>query len=247
MNTSANIDAESRKDPARLEREIDQQRARISGIIDALEYQLAPRQLLDRAAGLTQDNGREFAQNLRETVQAHPVPALLTSVGLAWMYISRNDRPAGAARASWPSAQGDSSSVDDLKDGAKNLGDRLSDATDQARTSVHDAASHISESTSHARQAVREQGRWARDQFNQTLERNPLALGAVGVALGALVGALLPRTEQEDRMMGKASDRAANEMKQQARSAVEQARETVASSTETDDSASAAAPKTSTD
>jgi ElaB/YqjD/DUF883 family membrane-anchored ribosome-binding protein len=48
------------------------------------------------------------------------------------------------------------------------------------------------------------------------------------------VGALLPRTEQEDRLLGAASDRAASDLKQQAESALEQARETVAESTAKD-------------
>lgn len=240
MNTDTNVNAQSQKSPDRLEHEIDRQRDRISGIIDALEYQMAPRQLLDRAVGLSQDNGREFADNLRETVQAHPVPALLSTVGLAWMFISRNEKstrlrvPTGLSGTS--SNASDGNAMDNLKDGAKDLGDKLSDAKDQVRGSLEDARAHLSDSTSRAADTMRDQGRWARDRFNDTLEQNPMALGAVGVALGALVGALLPRTEQEDRLMGSASDRATSELKDQAQSAVHEARDKVASSTAADDS-----------
>lgn len=39
------------------------------------------------------------------------------------------------------------------------------------------------------------------------LEANPLALGAVGLAVGSLVAAIAPRMQQEDEIMGEARDR----------------------------------------
>jgi len=38
------------------------------------------------------------------------------------------------------------------------------------------------------------------------LEANPIALGAVGIAVGSLVGAIAPRLQQEDQLMGEARD-----------------------------------------
>jgi hypothetical protein len=45
-----------------------------------------------------------------------------------------------------------------------------------------------------------------RDTFADVLEREPLALGAFGLAIGAALGALLPRTATEDRLMGEWRD-----------------------------------------
>jgi hypothetical protein len=45
--------------------------------------------------------------------------------------------------------------------------------------------------------------------YNHLLRENPLALGAIGIAVGALLGTALPTTEPENRMMGEASDRLA--------------------------------------
>jgi hypothetical protein len=45
-----------------------------------------------------------------------------------------------------------------------------------------------------------------RDTFADVLEREPLALGAFGLAIGAALGALLPRTAAEDRLMGEWRD-----------------------------------------
>jgi hypothetical protein len=38
------------------------------------------------------------------------------------------------------------------------------------------------------------------------LEANPIALGAVGLAVGSIVGAIAPRLQQEDQLMGEARD-----------------------------------------
>lgn len=45
------------------------------------------------------------------------------------------------------------------------------------------------------------QGLW------QKLEANPIALGAVGIAVGSLVAAIAPRMPKEDEIMGEARDR----------------------------------------
>jgi hypothetical protein len=56
-------------------------------------------------------------------------------------------------------------------------------------------------------------GMRAEKMSNQTqgiwkkLEANPIALGAVGIAVGSLVGAIAPRLQQEDELMGEARDR----------------------------------------
>ena len=92
MSTAERIEAESHKDPARLEQEIDQQRADINHIVDALENKLSPGQLFDRMVNFGKGNGREFAQNIGNAVKANPVPALLTSIGLLWLYASRDER-----------------------------------------------------------------------------------------------------------------------------------------------------------
>lgn len=59
----------------------------------------------------------------------------------------------------------------------------------------------------------------ARMGFDNMLEDNPIALGALGVAAGAMLGAILPATESEDRWMGEMRDRVAEDVKSGAREA----------------------------
>ena len=46
----------------------------------------------------------------------------------------------------------------------------------------------------------------ARSQYRQMLQDQPLALGIVGLAIGALVAAAAPRVRQRDEVTGKATD-----------------------------------------
>jgi hypothetical protein len=93
MNTQDNIRMESQKDPAQLEREIDQQRNHIEQIVSALENKLSPGEIFDRMLNFGKGGGKDFASNLTDTVKANPVPALLTAAGLMWLYSGRNKPP----------------------------------------------------------------------------------------------------------------------------------------------------------
>ena len=58
------------------------------------------------------------------------------------------------------------------------------------------------------------QARQARETFNSLLEEQPLLLGAIGLAVGAIIGASLPSTEQEDKLIGELSDKTVNKGKE---------------------------------
>lgn len=244
-DTHSRLDAESQKDPATLEREIDQQRDSINDIVNALESRLSPGELLDKAMTYAKGNGGEFINNLGSTIKANPVPTLLTSVGLMWMMMGQNrSQPYTNAGMS---STGTSSTgiVDSLRDKASGLSDTLHDKANSMSGAVHDKTdsmrtqtqgfkdkaadmrSSTSDSMSSARQTVSEKAQTASETMrNQTakaksgfqymLEEQPLALGAIGIAVGALLGATLPATERENRLMGKTSDRITDKVKMKA-------------------------------
>lgn len=230
MNNSTQIERESQKNLDHLEREIDQQRAKVSNLIDALGNEFSIGNLIERAVGTTKTGGKEFAQNLGHTVQVNPIPSLLTSAGLIWLYVSRNNQPArsGALAGGIRSEDG---TFTDMKDrvsgGLEEARDRVSGGVDEARDRLQAAGSRASEGLSHAGDALRDQGQRASQKFSQLLEDNPLVLGAAGVALGALLGALVPHSEQEDRLFGDASDDVVDKVKQTAQTTVEQARDSL--------------------
>lgn len=241
MNTQDNIRTESHKDPAQLEREIDQKRGHIEQLVSALENRLSPGEIFDRM--MRDGGGKQFASNLADTVKANPVPALLTAAGLLWLYSGRNDSPRPRASsygttttAYGASAEYGSTSTYDTSDsgshgvrdklhGARekigSAGSRVSEGTRHAASSVRDRASSAASSVKHgassATDSVRHGARRASDGMQRLLDENPMAAAGIGIAVGALLGALVPSTRKEDELLGQHSDRLTGKAKEFAR------------------------------
>jgi Protein of unknown function (DUF3618) len=95
------------------------------------------------------------------------------------------------------------------------------EAVREAGSAVGGAASNLADNVSgyaaSAREGVVDRGRKAFDESSRVLkdlrtrgtdfaQEQPLIVGALGIAIGAAVATLLPRTRTEDSLMGEASD-----------------------------------------
>ena len=81
---SAGYDA-SGKSPQEIEHDIGETRAELGAILDALERQLAPRQLLERGVDMLKDTMSGDASGLAETLRSHPIPLALIGAGIGWL------------------------------------------------------------------------------------------------------------------------------------------------------------------
>lgn len=95
------------------------------------------------------------------------------------------------------------------KDAAEQLTDRATETTEYARETLDHASERAKDAAGHAGERVREvagevrqtsrlQARHARDAYFE----NPLAIGAVTMALGFAVGLSVPETDAEASLMG---------------------------------------------
>jgi hypothetical protein len=73
--------------------------------------------------------------------------------------------------------------------------------------------------------SARQQLERARGGWDSMLNEHPLALGAIGLAIGAVVAAMAPRTEKEDQLMGQARDDLLDKAKQAGTEKLEQMKE----------------------
>jgi len=254
INKASNLRDDARKDPATLEREIDQTRANMDRTLGALERKFSPGQLLDQAMEFARENGGEFANNLGRSVKENPVPALLTAVGIVWMVASSN-RPKPSLADAYDDRYGrdDFNAVDfDDTDYEDNAGDQKAGLTDKAQRLKASAEGTLSEAGQRMKSAAERtrqklagtkdtvsarlrrtsgtaqvQTQRVREGFNSLLTEQPLLLGALGIAVGAAIGAALPATEQEDRLFGSARDKALSEVKQRGTEAYEEVRDQV--------------------
>lgn len=92
---------------------------------------------------------------------------------------------------------------------------KMSKISDSIKTAA-DTAKAKSEATS---AAARKLATKASARASNGIDKNPLAIILGGVALGAIVGALLPSTERETRLMGKAGKKLNKKAKKMAEAA----------------------------
>lgn len=88
--------------------------------------------------------------------------------------------------------------LEGVKDAANSAYGTVTDAASRAVSSVNDYA-HT------AYEKAGEYGHVAREKYDYYLEENPLAVGAVALAVGAAVGLALPATRYEQEYMGEYS------------------------------------------
>ncbi|QBQ55754.1 DUF3618 domain-containing protein [Nitrosococcus wardiae] len=86
----------------------------------------------------------------------------------------------------------------------ERMGETAHRARERAGHMAHGAREQMGEVT----EAAHYQAERARQGFNHMLYEQPLVLGAVGIILGAALGAALPPTRKEDAWMGRKRDEA---------------------------------------
>ena len=121
----------------------------------------------------------------------------------------------------------------------QSLGGTASSASDRVRQmgeDVRNLASEWSEGASgmtetardrahRASEIVQEQAMEMRDNTSQMLRDQPLIAGALGIAIGAVIGALLPLSRRENEMMGETRDQVVDQAMQYGQQTVDQATE----------------------
>ena len=202
------------KSPERLEREVDQARARLGRTASELSDRLSPGELIDQALGMAREHGGEFGRNLGSQVKNNPLPMILTSVGISWMMMSSGNKAAAHAQASFDTGK------DSNGRGFKNaIGESVTKSRDKAAAvgdRVQGATADVKDTAQHARESL---VKFYRDQ--------PLLAGSLGIAIGAALGALVPPTEMEDGIFGDVSDRSVDAAKTSAAEKYDEVRESV--------------------
>ncbi|MDJ0388459.1 DUF3618 domain-containing protein [Roseomonas sp. E05] len=109
---------------------------------------------------------------------------------------------------------------------ANQASEGLSSARRAATASYHDASDSMARGYGAASARAGMLADRTRGSMTHITQEQPLLFGALGLALGAALGALLPRTETEDRLMGEASDAAADRATAAVQQGYTQAKET---------------------
>ena len=168
------------------------------------------------------ERGSDFIRDLGESARKNPLSAALIGMGILWLFAG--NRPLERAGEIVQ------------RTGLGRIPDAAGDAFEAARSTLRSGADSLGEHVTSAKNALRDGGagaldsaaRFGREQADaaseyatsisggalDTMRSNltdlfraqPLALGAIGLAIGAGIAAALPASEMEADHMGEASD-----------------------------------------
>jgi ElaB/YqjD/DUF883 family membrane-anchored ribosome-binding protein len=228
------------------ESEAEQTRERIASTVDHLQTRLNPRNMMNDAVGSLQDRGSDLLDSARMFVREHPVALSVAGAAVGLLLLNRN-RFGGRDSYSYDAYEdvyggdmddGYDATADNadnrpglmrrglsrVRSGASNAGSVVSDRASAARgytsETLRSARDRTSDYASRARVRAGDARRYASDSY----DANPLTGALVGIAAGALLGLLLPRTRREDELLGETRDRLADAAKSAARAASDTAR-----------------------
>jgi ElaB/YqjD/DUF883 family membrane-anchored ribosome-binding protein len=227
-----------------LERDLKRIRSQMDHTLNLIEDRLSPHRLIDRALDHLHGGPGLFASNLGRTIRRHPVPTAMFAAGLAWLLlaergdkIERPYRRSGGDRAPYhlreaSSLSGTSPPPQTHFEGEENM----SGNWDQSRGNRRGLQDRFSSTLEDTRDRIGQVGSIAQHQvdrartgFEQMLEEQPLVLGAVAIALGAVLGATLPTTRIENRYLGPSRDNLQDRVGEYARDQWERAKSVVSS------------------
>ena len=114
--------------------------------------------------------------------------------------------------------------VDTVKDKAGDAADAARDAAGSAQRRASDLAGGAGDRAHRAGGQMQRYERRAGSWLDQQMRSNPLAVGAVALAAGALVGLSIPETDMENDLMGEQADAVKAQANQAAAQKIDQAR-----------------------
>lgn len=230
---------DSHKSPEQLEREVESARRRVDATVEAITNRLSPGEMLDEVLTATRTYGGDVAGNLSNQVRRNPLAAVLTGIGVTWLMAGGGAPAAGGAtgrgqeklHAAGQKLHGAGQAASDKLHGAR---DAAGDAADRVKGAAASAAESVRGAAHDASDQVAQAGRLAAGTFEDLMsqfasyqQQQPLVVGALGVALGAALGAILPPTDFEDDAIGSESDQAVKSLESEATEGYERAREKV--------------------
>ncbi|HET9456515.1 MAG TPA: DUF3618 domain-containing protein [Candidatus Limnocylindrales bacterium] len=224
---------ESSPEVERLTQEIDATRSGMSETLDELGQRLDPANLVagaketvreatvgkvesmaTTAGDIVSDAGetaRETGEGLIETIKRNPVPAAMAGIGLGWLWMNRDK----GRKMTWPQTTGPRYSSVQAARFEPSFGDRVGEAGDEVSRRASSVASSVGEAASDVASRAKstagqvpdqigEVGQEVGDTAQRLLDENPLAVGAIALAVGTAVGLALPATRTEQRVIGRA-------------------------------------------
>jgi len=192
-----------------LEAELDQNRQRMGGTLDALQKRLSTDDLFERVFGYLDTSGAgEFTHNLSQSIRRNPVPLATVGIGLAWLAVAGSDRASRAVSERTPSVNTErlGQAWSSAGERTRSAADRVGEAAHSGRDGMRDFSDGVRDRSARVGAASRRSARAGADGITYMWREQPIMTAAIGLLLGAAVAAAIPRNVREDELMGDARD-----------------------------------------
>ena len=243
---------------AELERDAEVARAKVADTAESIRNKMSPGQLIDEFTGMfAGGDGSAALANLKSQIRDNPLPLTLVGAGLAWLMLGSGSSATPSAHRQkhtsvdrgnrYISAGADAD--EDARSGVfGNLADSVREKVEGAAVSGSGMAADVVEGTKNAAEGVKhglanksadlantasKVSEGGRQMMQDLVQREPLVIAALGVAVGAAIGALLPSTAIEDEQLGSLRDSVRGKADKLLHAGMEEAKEVAAETYET--------------
>jgi ElaB/YqjD/DUF883 family membrane-anchored ribosome-binding protein len=103
-------------------------------------------------------------------------------------------------------------------------GSGVQEGVRSARSTISDGLRRGQRASSDAAQHLQKGSRYTGDRFQEAVEEYPFAVAVGFLGVGLLTGLLLPRTRQEDKLIGEKSDQLIKQVKETGKETLDKAR-----------------------
>jgi hypothetical protein len=222
--------------------EIEETRLEMGGTLSELGDRLEPGHLVNQAKenvreatiGRVEETAKGMSDMVMETIRRNPIPAALAGAGLAMLWANRsNGHNGNTGERRYGAYYGTTSSYGQHQpygEQRQGMGDRVGDVAskvgENVGRTVGDVGQNVGRTVGDVGENVGQGIGQVGGQLDRFMHASPLAMGAIALGAGALIGAVLPETQQEREMLSDAGRQIGNTVRDtvdQATSKAEQA------------------------
>jgi hypothetical protein len=147
------------------------------------------------------DKTSGFIDNLGDAARRNPLSAALIGMGVLWLFAGKSNGRAGDLVRSI--------GLDRIPAATRDRTDALRDAAESSFDGVRERSVGVANAAAEFAQGMANRAdayETARDNLTALFKAQPLALGAIGLAIGAGIAAAIPGTEVENAYLGEVSE-----------------------------------------
>ena len=220
---------------AEIRADIEDTREEMGGTLNELGDRLEPGHLVNQVKenvreatiGRVEETAKGVSEMVMDTIKRNPVPAALAGAGLALLWANRSQGPRGNT-TSYGSGYGYQSRPATMYEGAaQGIGSKALNAASTVTGAVGSVAEGAQQATGEVVDRAGETAQQVGFKLDSFMQSSPLAVGAIAIGAGALVGSIVPETKQEREVLGDASRQVTSAVRDGVEQATAKAEETL--------------------